>query len=408
MELTWQRDDWEARSTFILRTAAPLGFLNMAVVLFLSARPWATGTLIGAFVANVAVWTYLPRSQPVSVSVSALNIAIFIAMGFVSGRDAPTWLLFLPPLVPILFVVEDSRAKLALVACDNLAATAVNLASGKDTTTTLAVAVALFVVTVLLFRTFQFLRMQSDIIEREREKSERLLGNILPDAIAAELKAHNAVRPVRFESASVLFTDFKGFTKIAEGLSPEELVGELDRCFSYFDSLMERHNLEKLKTIGDSFMCAGGIPVANRTHAIDCVLAAIEIQAFMHQMKAVKEQQGLPYWELRLGIHSGPLVAGVIGEKKFAYDIWGDTVNTASRAESSGSEGRINISAPTFTLVRDFFACDQRGSVSAKNKAPMEMYFVNGILPELSRDGDGRVPNERFRLLYAGLGGPGT
>ncbi|MCP5482679.1 MAG: adenylate/guanylate cyclase domain-containing protein [Spirochaetales bacterium] len=243
-------------------------------------------------------------------------------------------------------------------------------------------------------------RKDRRIIAEERQKSDGLLRNILPEEIASELKLHNAVQPVRFESASVLFTDFQGFTKIAEVLSPEELVQELDRCFSYFDAVAERNNLEKLKTIGDSFMCAGGVPIRNRTHAIDCVLAALEIQRFMNQMKDLKSSQGLPYWELRLGIHSGPLVAGVVGEKKFAYDVWGDTVNTASRAESSGVAGRINITGATHDLVNDFFVCEHRGPVPAKHKGTIEMFFVNAIRPGLSRDGDGRVPNDEFRRLY--------
>lgn len=140
-----------------------------------------------------------------------------------------------------------------------------------------------------------------------------------------------------------MFTDFVGFTRISEQLSPEEVVDELDKCFSYFDQVTEKYGLEKLKTIGDSFMCAGGLPTPNDTHAIDCCLAALEIQAFMNQMKEIKHQQGFDYWELRLGMNTGPLVAGVVGHKKFAYDVWGDTVNTASRLESSGVPGKINI-----------------------------------------------------------------
>lgn len=248
-------------------------------------------------------------------------------------------------------------------------------------------------------------RKDKRIIEEERKKSESLLLNILPKEIAGELKKHGSSEPRYYDDATILFTDFKGFTHVAESLPPNELVKELDRCFSYFDSLMDRYHLEKLKTIGDSYMCAGGIPLSNKTHAVDCVLAAFEIQSFMNQMKEIKSEQGLPYWELRLGISSGPVVAGVIGEKKFAYDVWSDTVNTASRMESSGEPGRINISGQTHALVRDFFVCEYRGKVPAKNKGEVEMYFVTGIRPELSRSGDGKVPNEAFRDLYTGLQG---
>ena len=240
-------------------------------------------------------------------------------------------------------------------------------------------------------------------IAEEREKSEKLLLNILPAEVAQELKEKGGIEPVHYDSASVLFTDFKGFTKIAESLSPKELVGELDRCFSYFDALTKKYNLEKIKTIGDSYMLCGGVPAQNRTHAIDCVLAALEIQAFMNQMKELKKGRGNPYWELRLGISTGPLVAGVIGEMKFAFDVFGDTVNTASRAESSGAVGRINITGATYSQAKDYFECEHRGTVAAKNKGEIDMYFVNGIRPELSRDGDGRVPGLTFGRMYKRL-----
>lgn len=237
--------------------------------------------------------------------------------------------------------------------------------------------------------------------ELERQKSEKLLLNILPADVASELKEKGATEPVLYEGVSVMFTDFKGFTKIAEILSPRELIQDLDACFVQFDKITERYNLEKLKTIGDSYMCAGGIPKRNKTHAIDCVLAALEIQAFMNLMKQIKEEQGLPYWELRLGIHSGPLVAGVIGERKFAYDVWGDTVNTASRMESSGTTGKINISGSTYELIKNVFDCEFRGYVSAKNKGDVAMYYVNGLKPEYAAAADSRAPNGKFWQVYA-------
>lgn len=233
-----------------------------------------------------------------------------------------------------------------------------------------------------------------------KKKSDELLLNILPAQIAEELKEQGSARPVRIDSATVLFTDFVGFTRISEKLSPEEVVAELDKCFSYFDQVTEKYRLEKLKTIGDSFMCAGGLPTANKTHAIDCCLAALEIQSFMNQMKEIKHQQGFDYWELRLGMNTGPLVAGVVGHKKFAYDVWGDTVNTASRLESSGVPGKINISATTYAAVKDLFHCEHRGQITAKNKGEIDMYFLYGVKPELSVNNEGRVPNKRFREIY--------
>ncbi|PJZ38458.1 guanylate cyclase [Leptospira levettii] len=257
---------------------------------------------------------------------------------------------------------------------------------------------------ILLINQFvKAVNQAEDKLIAENYKSESLLLNILPVDVARELKQNGVSKPKHFRSATVCFTDFEGFTKIAETLSPTELVEELDRCFSYFDSLMERHNLEKLKTIGDSYMFVGGIPKPNKTHAIDCVLAALEIQAFMNQMKEIKEGQGFPYWQLRLGIHSGELIAGVIGDKKFAYDVWSDTVNTASRCESSGMTGKINISAETYALVKDFFQCEYRGEIPAKHKGQIQMYFVEGLLPELQREGHPKIPNQEFINRYKTL-----
>ncbi len=238
-------------------------------------------------------------------------------------------------------------------------------------------------------------------LDRERRKSDALLLNILPQKIAEELKQTGKVKPVYYESATVLFTDFKDFTMLAEQLTPEELVDELDYCFSYFDRISEAHNIEKLKTIGDSYMCVAGIPIPTRTHAIDAVLAALQIRAFMSWRKHEKTINNQPYWEIRLGIHSGSLLAGVIGTKKFTYDVWGDAVNTAARMESSSIPGAINISQSTFDLVKDFFDCEHRGKILAKNKGCIDMYFVIGIKKDLALDPLGLLPNDEFNVLYS-------
>lgn len=240
-------------------------------------------------------------------------------------------------------------------------------------------------------------------LNQERAKSDSLLLNILPASVAEELKVHDSVIPRHYESASVLFTDFVGFTQIAEGMSPDELIAELDACFSRFDAIARKNKLEKIKTIGDSYMAAGGVPSANRTHAVDSVLAALEIKRFMMERAEKKKTINQPFWQLRLGIHTGPLVAGVIGREKFAYDVWGDTVNTASRLESSGVAGRINISGATYEQVKDFFVCEYRGKISAKHKGEIDMYFVNAIRPSLAHETGG--PNQRFGDLYKLLAG---
>lgn len=238
-------------------------------------------------------------------------------------------------------------------------------------------------------------------LNQERRKSDRLLHSILPDSIAEELKMNEQVQPVDYESASVLFTDFVGFTQLAENFTPQQLIEELNHCFSRFDEIAERHKLEKIKTIGDAYMAAGGLPKPNKTHAIDCILAALEIEHFINEMMIERVEKGRPFWQIRVGINSGDVVAGVIGLEKFAYDIWGDTVNTASRLESSGEAGRINISKKTFELVTDFFDFEYRGLVSAKNKGEIEMYFVIGIRAELSNDG--MTPNQKFLERYSKL-----
>lgn len=213
----------------------------------------------------------------------------------------------------------------------------------------------------------------SMFIFRERRKSEKLLLNILPVETANELKSKGKASPKQYKNVTVMFTDFKGFTNIAEKLSAEELVSELDFLFRKFDEIISKYPIEKIKTIGDAYMCAGGLPAENSTNAMDVVSAAIEIQTWMITQKV--------QWPLRIGIHTGPVTAGVVGYKKFAFDIWGDAVNTAARMESSGEPGKINISGATYEVLKSFskFKFIQRGKIAAKNKGEIEMYFVDGV-----------------------------
>ena len=238
------------------------------------------------------------------------------------------------------------------------------------------------------------------LLKQALARSEELLHNILPVSVAEELKERGRVEPVHIDSATVLFTDFKGFTIASERMSPRELVAELDGCFSVFDRITEKYGLEKIKTIGDSYMCAGGLPVPNQTHAIDVALAALEMHDSMVSMRAAREAVGKPFWDARIGFHSGPLVAGVIAKKKFSYDVWGDTVNTASRMESSGEPGRVNLSADAHELIKYLFESEYRGMVAAKNKGDMGMYFLTGIRKRFSVNGDGRTPNDLFWNVY--------
>jgi adenylate cyclase len=232
------------------------------------------------------------------------------------------------------------------------------------------------VFSIFLFNRWRVTQRQKVIIEKEKQRSEELLLNILPAETAQELKekGHSDARLI--EHVTVLFTDFQGFTSISEQLPPEKLVAEINECFSAFDLIMEKYGVEKIKTIGDAYMAAGGLPTSNNTHAVDVVHAALEIQEFMVRWAAKMRAAGEPYFEIRIGINTGPVVAGIVGIKKFQYDIWGDTVNTASRMESGGEVGKVNISASTFELVKDRFHCVHRGKIEAKGKGEIDMYFV--------------------------------
>ena len=213
-------------------------------------------------------------------------------------------------------------------------------------------------------------------ISREKKRSEALLLNILPAETARELKEKGSVRAKKIASATVLFTDFKGFTSYAEKLSPEDLVETIGFYFSMFDAIIEKHGLEKIKTIGDAYMCAGGLHHKQEDHALQMVKAAFEIAEFVEKTKndaTTKERS----FDIRIGINTGPVVAGVVGTKKFAYDIWGDTVNVASRMESMSAPGRINISEHTHQLVKDMWSCEYRGEIEVKNRGALKMYFVN-------------------------------
>ncbi len=213
------------------------------------------------------------------------------------------------------------------------------------------------------------------MIEEKRRRSEQLLLNILPKAVAAELTVRNKVAARRYDKATVMFIDFVGFTQSAERLEPEVLVQELDYCFSRFDSIIGRVRIEKIKTVGDAYICASGLSDRNE-HPADMIRAALEIQDFLQKFKTTRIAEGRPYFEARIGIHFGPVVAGIVGTKKFAYDIWGDTVNTAARMEEASEPGRVNVSGAVQSVAQDEFQWEYRGKIAAKNKVEMEMYYV--------------------------------
>ncbi len=231
-------------------------------------------------------------------------------------------------------------------------------------------------------------------VEQQRQRSDALLRNILPAQIARELATRGEVAPKYYQDVTILFTDFVGFTLATEKLAADEVVSVLHDYFKAFDDIAERYGLEKLKTIGDSYFCAGGLPERNSSHPVDATLAAFE-------MIRVVQERVLPdgsRWSVRVGVHTGPVVAGVVGSQKFAFDVWGDTVNRASRLESSGAPNRINISSAVQRRIKDFFETESRGLVTTKDRQDLEMFSVTGLLPSLVTDG--AVPPPRLVTRY--------
>ncbi len=231
----------------------------------------------------------------------------------------------------------------------------------------------LLVIIAIVLRNYNLQKKTNTLLSAEKKRSDDLLLNILPEEVANELKVTGGAAARYFENVTVLFTDFVNFTEAGERMTPAQLIDELHACFKGFDEIIGKYNIEKIKTIGDAYLAVSGLPVAAVQHAENIVGAAIDINAFMEQRKA---QMGNKTFEVRIGIHSGSVVAGIVGVKKFAYDIWGDTVNTASRIEESSQPGKINISQTTYDLVKDKFACTYRGEIVAKNKGSLKMYWV--------------------------------
>ncbi|MCB0656772.1 MAG: AAA family ATPase [Saprospiraceae bacterium] len=250
----------------------------------------------------------------------------------------------------------------------------------------LAAQMAISVENALLYRDLEYkvsertrvIEQQKAVIDAEKQKSDSLLFNILPKSTAEELKKNGFVEPKLFDQVSIMFTDFQGFTRITEQIPPQELIHDLNECFLAFDEICEKNNLERIKTIGDAYMCASGVPIPNPNHARDTVRTALEINTFIKKWSAQRQKVGKIYWPIRIGVHTGTVVAGVIGMKKFAYDIWGDAVNVASRMESNGEEGFVNISQSTYDIIKDDYNCEYRGKVKVKNKGEVDMYFVLG------------------------------
>ena len=254
-----------------------------------------------------------------------------------------------------------------------------------------------------LQKTNKELHLQKNLILEERKKTDELLESILPHHVASQLKTIGYARPRNYKRSTIMFTDFKGFTKSCEHLKPDEIVKFLHGYFTVFDDIVVEHFIEKIKTIGDAYMCVGGIPLRNRSNPFDVTIAALRIQHFMNNLDEFDPEQKLPRWKIRLGIHTGAVTAGVVGKIKFAYDVWGDSVNIASRMESNGGVGRVNVSGSTHEYIKDYFECEYRGEIDMKNRGKMAMYFVNRIKPEYSDNKEGVLPNEEFKKFLHSL-----
>ena len=247
------------------------------------------------------------------------------------------------------------------------------------------------------------LQTASQQLGESLQKTQDLLYRVFPRQIADELANAGQSQPRHFDAVTVLFTDFVGFTRVAETMAPQQLIDGLEEYFRRFDALTATCHMEKLKTIGDAYVAAGGVPVANTTHHLDAALLAMAIRECVAEAAREWEGTAMPSFAIRIGLHTGPLVAGVVGEQRFTYDLWGDTVNTASRMESGGEAGRINISDATFRLVEPFFECSPRGSIAVKNRTAVEMHFLERLRPEFSADPAGLTPNDRFHEARAQL-----
>ena len=239
------------------------------------------------------------------------------------------------------------------------------------------------------------LQQESEALKLERERNNNLISRVLKPNLLDKETVKGKPETQKFKMVTVLFADIQGFTNIVDEMNPESLIDELDRFFLKFDSVVGQYNIEKIKTIGDAYMCAGGIPIKNRTNPVEVILAALHMNAYMKDMQAHKGQE---VWSLRIGIDTGPVIAGTIGSIKPSYDIWGTTVNIASRMESSSAAGKINITENTFMFVKEYFSCTYRGIMPVKNKGDTNMYFVDGIIPQLSQTERCFLPNKEFNI----------
>lgn len=279
------------------------------------------------------------------------------------------------------FDLENKEREIQLLNIDNeLKQTQIERTTASKRLLYAIAALLLAMVGGIFFR-YRFIQKSNAILAKERNKSESILLNILPKETAEELKEQGFIKAKYFKEVTVLFTDFKQFSVVAEEMLAKDLIKSLDYFFKKFDIITEKHNLEKIKTIGDAYMCAGGLPTENKTHAENALLAALEILEFVKDTQN-NPPEGIHPFEIRIGINTGPVAAGVVGTKKFQYDIWGNTVNIAARMESNSEPGKINVSENTYLLLKDNYKFKYRGKITAKNEQVLNMYYVEEEIGE--------------------------
>lgn len=279
--------------------------------------------------------------------------------------------------------LENKEREIQLLNVDNELKQTQNERTTATTRLLYALAALLLAMVGGIFSRYRFIQKSNSLIAEERNKSENILLNILPKETAEELKKHGSIKAKFFKEVTVLFTDFKQFSVVAEGIPAEHLVQSLDYFFKKFDIITEKHHLEKIKTIGDAYMCAGGLPTENKTHAENAFTAALEILEFVKDTKD-NPPKGIYPFEVRIGINTGPVVAGVVGTKKFQYDIWGNTVNIAARMESNSEPGKINVAENTYQHLKDKHRFTYRGVIEAKNEQLLKMYFAEEKISEMT------------------------
>jgi class 3 adenylate cyclase len=298
-----------------------------------------------------------------------VNVAIFFAAALVAGSQAPGWLLFIPPLVPATLLITKHRYAITILI--NLACILVNLLTEQPWSLVIPMAMAFAAFSLIMIRITSFLQLQAEEIDRARARSDELLDVVLPPSISSRIKAGESRIAERFEEASICFADIVGFTQLSEQLQPEELVMVLDEVFTAFDELVEQHGLEKIKTIGDAYMVASGLSGSpNNLEA----LAEFSLQL----LRAIESfnQSDRPHLAMRVGIHCGPVVAGIVGTKRFVYDVWGDTVNVAARMESHGVSKKVHVTDAVREALQDQFSFEERGTLDVKGKGEMVTWFL--------------------------------